>query len=197
MSALVTAVSVPTPSTSLERPLRRVPAPETEPRAEPFDGRHWHGRAQPALAHAFLGVDQEPGRARLRVVSDPFGPQPTPRRGLPEPQAWTRRIVTAVLEVEAGARPAVQLARYLDDRVLSQVRGRARRATGAPASRVRSVRICEPDDGVVEASVVLTRGGRCTAVALRLEGLDGRWVCTAFEEPAAVGAAPLPLRNAG
>ena len=46
---------------------------------------------------------------------------------------------------------------------------------------VSSVRVCEPVDGVAEVSAVVRRGGRAHAVAARLEGIDGRWRCTALQ----------------
>jgi hypothetical protein len=45
---------------------------------------------------------------------------------------------------------------------------------------VSTVRVCEPVDGVAEISAVARRNGRAHAVAARLEGLDGRWRCTAL-----------------
>ena len=46
--------------------------------------------------------------------------------------------------------------------------------------RVRRVRVCEPADGIVEACAVVVSHGRVRALALRLEGLDGRWLVTAL-----------------
>jgi hypothetical protein len=43
------------------------------------------------------------------------------------------------------------------------------------------VRVCEPVDGVAEVSAVARRAGRAHAVAARLEGIDGRWRCTALQ----------------
>jgi hypothetical protein len=43
---------------------------------------------------------------------------------------------------------------------------------------VRRIRVCEPADGVVEACAVVVSHGRVRALALRLEGLDGRWLVT-------------------
>ena len=65
----------------------------------------------------------------------------------------------------------------------------ARRAAGegrrgAPAAGravVRSVRLCEPADGVAEASAVVVDGGRVRALAFRLVGLDGRWRVEALQ----------------
>lgn len=46
--------------------------------------------------------------------------------------------------------------------------------------RVRKSHICIPTDGVVEASITFSLRERIRAVALRLEGLDGRWLTTSF-----------------
>ena len=51
-------------------------------------------------------------------------------------------------------------------------RSSARRAV------VRRVRICEPADGVVEACVVVVHHDRVRAMAMRMTGLDGRWIVT-------------------
>ena len=60
------------------------------------------------------------------------------------------------------------------------------RGTGAQAgpdnrASVRSVHVCEPTDGVAELAAVVRRGSRMAAIALRLEGVDGRWQCTALQ----------------
>jgi len=44
--------------------------------------------------------------------------------------------------------------------------------------RVRKTRITEPLDGVCEATVTVRFGDRLRVVAIRFEGLDGRWLCT-------------------
>ena len=50
----------------------------------------------------------------------------------------------------------------------------ARPVTGA----VRSLHVQEHADGVAEVCATVRRGQRMAAVALRLEGLSGRWTCT-------------------
>jgi len=126
-----------------------------------------------------LDADQEAALERV------FGPQATARDALPEPRAWAARIAQAVVEVLAGDRPASQLVRWTAADVYEGVRrsARTRRPAGGPPPRaaVRSVRVCEPADGVVEACAVVRRGARYHAVALRLQGLDGRWQCTALQ----------------
>jgi hypothetical protein len=115
-----------------------------------------------------------------------FGPQPTPRAALPEPRGWAGRFVQAVVEVLAGDRPAAQLVRWTTmdvyDQVTSRMPAQPRdRAAGPARATVRSVHVYEPADGVAEVSALVRRGIRCTAIALRLEGMDGRWQCTALE----------------
>jgi hypothetical protein len=60
-----------------------------------------------------------------------------------------------------------------------------RTAPGHPAAGqravVRSVRICQPADRVVEGAAVVVARGRVQAVAFRLEGAGGRWRMTALE----------------
>lgn len=46
---------------------------------------------------------------------------------------------------------------------------------------VRRVRVQEPADGVVEACAVIVHQDRVRAMALRLRGLDGRWIVTALQ----------------
>ena len=113
-----------------------------------------------------------------------FGPQPTPRRGLPDPRGWSGRFAQAVVEVLAGDRPVAQLVRWTSSEVYDEVACRVLDpGTGAagPRAVVRSIHVSEPADGIAEVAAMVRRGTRTTAVALRLEGLDGRWQCTAIE----------------
>jgi hypothetical protein len=117
-----------------------------------------------------------------------FAPQPTPRVLLPEPRRWAAQLVQAVIEVIAGDRPATQLIRWTNEEIYATVARRAtlghraRRSGRSPLRAVvRSVRVTEPAEGVAEACALVQRGLRTTAVALRLEGIDGRWQCTALE----------------
>jgi hypothetical protein len=47
--------------------------------------------------------------------------------------------------------------------------------------RVRRVRLGPVVDGRVEAVVVVDDAVRCRALALRLDAIDGRWLCTALD----------------
>jgi Family of unknown function (DUF6459) len=123
------------------------------------------------------------------IGDDEFGPQPTPRAQLPEPTPWAGRLVQGLLEVLVGVRPASQLVRWTTTEVYDSVQRRLTRAsvetrTGQArrlAEVVRSVHVSEPADGVAEICAVVAQGPRCRAVAMRLEGVDGRWQCTALQ----------------
>jgi hypothetical protein len=162
--------------------LRAMPIPDTEPSPdrEPYAARLPRMR-QPTLALALVTT---PDDTVDELSFESFGPQPTPRDELPDPQAWARRTVQAVVEVLSGVRPLAQLARWTSPDVYAALqRRRAGAAQPRPGRRpvVRSVHVCEPADGVAEACAVVIGQGRARAVALRLEGLDGRWLVTALE----------------
>jgi hypothetical protein len=157
------------------------------------------GPVQGTLALAFLlptGLPAQPeAPPDLRLMPRPgaddpdrgdFGPQPTARAALPAPRGWAGRFVQAVVEVLAGDRPLGQLVRWTSaevyDDLLARVSGAHPTGLRQPArATVRSVHIAEPADGVAEVAAIVRRGERTTAVAARLEGLDGRWQCTALE----------------
>ncbi len=123
-------------------------------------------------------------------LSEFFAPQRTPSTALPEPEPFLRNITRGVLEVLAGVREVDQLARWLTEdpyRKLvtrSNLAARARNARGVPARRpvhaILSVHHSTPADGVVESVVIVKGPARTRAVALRLEGMDGRWRATSL-----------------
>jgi hypothetical protein len=120
-----------------------------------------------------------------------FGPQRTLRDDLPDPTAWAGRITLALLEVMTGVRPAPQVLRWTSPEVYAVVARRsalvARRVAEGNAPRTRPrlrvirVRVCEPADGVAEATVVISDGPRVRAVAVRLVGQDGKWRVSALQ----------------
>lgn len=184
------------------RPRREVtirPVPQAEPpfddeladRLDPRDG----SPLRPVLVGPwdqplpFGTADlQAPSRLRLVTPRDPFAPRPTARAQLPDPDAWARRLVATMFEVVNGRRPARQLGPLASQQVcaafaVSGSRGGrlARVVAESPVPQIRSVHVGEPADGVAEIALTLTAGGRVHAVALRLEGLDGRWRCVALQ----------------
>jgi hypothetical protein len=164
------------------RPVPRIDGPFDDERAEPIapmiDG---------TLALAF----PPPTRVSvpLRLVPPAGGvcvaTRPTRRDLLPDPRPWTARLAQAIAEVLAGARPAGQLSRVATLEVLQLLERGAGRLGGRPGSPpqrpvVGSVHVSEPRDGIAEACAVVDTGPRKRALALRLEGIDGHWRCTAI-----------------
>jgi hypothetical protein len=182
--------------------LRLVPAPQTEP---PYDDEVAPATPRPlvatdrasavqgvqgALALSFVlpsGLPAEPDACALRLVE---ASPPELRTGaLPDPRPWAARLVQAVTEVLAGDRPLTQLLRWVDGDVYSDIQRRvtvhARRrppklGNGQRAS-VRSVHAAQPTTDVSELCVIVQRGARAAAVAVRLESREDRWLCTALE----------------
>lgn len=178
--------------------VRLLPAPASDP---PYDDGEplpragaRQGDVQGTLALAFLlpgdvpAVPEPPAWLRLVVSADPER-RPTPRVDLPDPLPWAARLAQAVVEVLSGDRPCAQLLRWTTEGVHAELRLRAGRAARAGATvrlgsarpEVRAVRLCEPADGVAEVCAVIAGPDRCRALALRLEGADGRWLCTALQ----------------
>ncbi|MFK3679787.1 Rv3235 family protein [Microbacterium sp. NPDC090218] len=119
-----------------------------------------------------------------------FAPQPTPTRELPDPAPLLRSLTRGVLEVLAGVREVDQLARWFSEEAYrslvtrANLSARARSARGVvparPTFEIRSLRVAEPTDGVIEAVVVVAGPGRTRAVAVRLDGMDRRWRATSL-----------------
>jgi hypothetical protein len=127
--------------------------------------------------------DNGDGDRAEREITEFAARQPTRSAELPDPRRWAARLAQGIVEALHGHRPLQQLLRWTDEPVYGMLERRRTvpRAGTGPRPLVRSVRTCQPSDGVVEASVVVETGRRCRALAMRLEGLDGRWRCTALE----------------
>jgi hypothetical protein len=161
------------PALELETvPLRLVPAPSSAP---PYD--------------------DEPNAPVLRLVrSEPAPPttfdddawlaaERTATAELPASHVFARTLVQAVLEVLAGVRSIKQLRHEttpeLYAALVTSLEGRRQPSGLRPDLRaVRSLHVQERPEGVVEACATVHRDGRYTALALRLEGFEGRWRCT-------------------
>jgi hypothetical protein len=149
---------IPVPLLLPGRPLRSAPPPGPRPRLD--DPAHQAGA--------------EAG----------FGPELTRRTDLPDASAAGRRVVTLVLEAFAGRRSMTQVRQVVTPALFTALdSGRRPRwcVEGTAPVLVTSVRVSEPVDGVAEVSAVARRAGRAHAVAARLEGIDGRWRCTALQ----------------
>ncbi len=124
------------------------------------------------------------------LLHEYFAPQQTATDSLPDPVPLIEGLTRGVLEVLAGIRDVDQLARWIAEdafrrlviRANLSARARsARRATPSrPVFEILSVRHSSPADGILEAVVVVAGASRSRAVAMRLEGLDGRWRATSL-----------------
>ncbi|MFK5633023.1 MULTISPECIES: Rv3235 family protein [unclassified Ornithinimicrobium] len=161
--------------------LRLLPAPSTDPAPQGSDWGEARTETGPTYVQGCLAVDFRAGGG-----DSFFGPQATSTPDLPEAGAWARRMVQAVLETHDGTRSPDQLRRWLAPEIYerAQRRGQLARRRGRRTHRppvVRTVRTCHPADGVCEASAVVWADGRIRALALRMTGVDGRWLITAWE----------------
>lgn len=159
--------------------------------------RYLSVRPAPAVAPPIIDADEAYGPTTAPYLQDAlaidlfprhvsFDRQPTRRGDLPDPRPVVAHLAQALVEVMAGVRPAPQVLRWTSPSVYSVVARRAalavRRGSGGRRSPVvRSIRVEEPADAVVEACAVVVHHDRVRAVALRLVGLDNRWVVTALE----------------
>ncbi|WP_243076933.1 Rv3235 family protein [Microbacterium sp. SS28] len=131
-----------------------------------------------------------PRRFADDAYEDYFAPQRTPSADLPDPEPFLRNLTIGVFETLSGVREVEQLARWVTEEafralvVRSNLTARARSARGVPARRpvhsILSIRHSAPADGVVEAVVIVASPARTRAVAMRLEGMDGRWRATSL-----------------
>ena len=123
-------------------------------------------------------------KPRLYLVPSTFGeefdaefaPVPTSATILPEIKPLINQFIHNVLEIWAGRRSSQQLQTVCHYNIYSQLQ----RATASLSEigRVRKTRITEPLDGICEATVTVRFGDRLRVIAIRFEGLDGRWLCT-------------------
>ena len=116
------------------------------------------------------------------VTLDDDAPAPVDVGALPDPRTWAALLAQAVVEVLAGRRPVGQVVRWVDPPIVDRIRASApaRSVPGRPVL-VRRVRVSTHLDGTVEAAVVVDDGTRARALALRLEALSRRWLCTALD----------------
>ncbi|MDP5182768.1 Rv3235 family protein [Blastococcus sp. BMG 814] len=171
--------TVPAPPPALQ--LTLVPTPQPPGEVRPVLRLVRPGRPLPLPV---LPPGPRPSAAPSTLAHDEFGPVPTGRAELPPAGAAARRLVTIALEALAGRRPLAQVQPLASTGVYAALSaGRRPRwcTEGNAPVVIGPVRVCEPVDGVAEVSAVAHRAGRAHAVAARLEGMDGRWRCTALQ----------------
>ena len=107
-----------------------------------------------------------------------FSPIPTPISELPDINRWTRAYVITAIEVIAGRRSIVQLARSTHRFTYNEIASKLGSFRELP--RVQRIHRSQPIEGVVELTVTLKFEKRVRALAARFEGVDRRWICTEF-----------------
>jgi Family of unknown function (DUF6459) len=108
------------------------------------------------------------------------------RPELPDAREWSTTLALALTQSLLGQRPVAQLNRWVVDEVLVAISMYQRRSLAlhgriAIPIAVRSVRVQHPDPEVAEVAAHVAMGRRSAAMALRLEALGDRWLCTALE----------------
>jgi len=105
-------------------------------------------------------------------------PRPTPSGELPDIRTWTMSFAISALEAIAGRRQPAQLA----TRCHHVIYPRLLRLVGCEKEigRIRKIHQDQPLDGICESVITVRFGERVRALAIRSEGVDGRWLCTAL-----------------
>jgi hypothetical protein len=118
-------------------------------------------------------------------TDDYFGAEFTKGSDLGDPKPVLAFLAQSVIETLAGIRDIEQCARWLSDGVYQQLRQKSVASTRSRAeSNVRALRpnlvvgkmsVFSPREGVIEGVVIVHNMNRARAVAIRLEGYNGRW----------------------
>jgi hypothetical protein len=127
-----------------------------------------------------------PRKASTSPESDDyFGIEFANPDNLGDPKPILAFLAQSIIETLAGIRDIEQCARWLSDGVYQQLRQKSLASTRSRAeSNVRALRpnltvgkisTFSPRAGVIEGVVIVHNIGRARAVAIRLEGYNGRW----------------------
>ncbi len=138
------------------------------------------------------GQERDANRA---VPTGRAGQRPRPQR--PDPARLAALLVRLTSEVAAGRRPLSQLEPLLAPTLARRLAAGLRPGMHRPQREPTVVRVIADDptpSGAVEATVLIERDGRVTAIAVRLERHHGAWRATELTAPEA-GYPPLPTRS--
>lgn len=127
-----------------------------------------------ALALARPARQQQRPRRALRLVTDD-GQAVAPRRMAP---VLLHGLVQAIAEVLGGCRAPGQLANRIGRTAYETVCRARHTYTPGARPRVGRIRASSPVPGAIEVSAVVRFGPRWRALALRLDWVDDRWLCT-------------------
>ena len=127
-----------------------------------------------------------PKKPRLYLVASTFGeeydadfaPKPTSATDLPDIKELTSQFIHNVLEIWAGRRSASQVQAMCHHLIFTDLQKNA--GQQKLVGKIRKINVTEPLDGISESTVTVRYGDRLRVVAIRFEGLDQRWLCTAL-----------------
>lgn len=127
-----------------------------------------------------------PKQPRLYLIPSTFGeefeadfaPEPTSATDLPDIMELTSQFIHNVLEIWAGRRSASQVQAMCHHLIFSDLQKNA--GQQKLVGKIRKINVTEPLDGISESTVTVRYGDRLRVVAIRFEGLDQRWLCTAL-----------------
>jgi len=159
--------------------LRRTPAPSLQLSQLPVRDRLTC--AGPATATVAAGIpvrvldSQVPGWSQ----EPDMGVRRTATAQLPPAARAGSVLARALVEVLSGQRSVAQLRVHCAPDVFAGLQ--CRTVVPGGLSHLMTVRVCQPADGVAEVCAVVRRGERVSAIAFRVQGVDGRWRVTALQ----------------
>ena len=132
-------------------------------------------------------IQAPPKKPRLYLVASTFGeeydaefaPEPTSASDLPDIDELIHNFIHKVVEIWAGRRSAIQVQAKCHHLIFAELQRQAGRQK--LVGRIRKITVTQPLDGICEATVTVRYADRLRVVAIRFEGLDGRWLCTALD----------------
>jgi len=125
-------------------------------------------------------------KPRLYLVPSTFGedydaefaPEPTSAADLPDIRELISQFIHNVVEIWAGRRSAAQVQNLCHHNIFADLQRQAGKQK--LVGRIRKINITQPLDGISESTVTIRYGDQLRVVAIRFEGLDQRWLCTAL-----------------
>lgn len=174
----------PVPARTTGRRPYLAAVPDCEP---PFDDERSAASRIQQLRQAPRPKPRAPSRSDKIVDADvpgwsqdaDIGVRRTATAELPAAQRSGQLLARALVEVLSGQRPLPQLRVHCAPEVFAGLQ--SRQITDGALSHLLTVRVCEPADGVAEVTAVFRRARRVSALAFRIQGVDGRWRVTALQ----------------
>ena len=108
-----------------------------------------------------------------------FSPIPSPLSELPDSFIWSKSFIIAVLEVWAGRRSVMQLAKNSHRSVINKIISQGKILN--EVCQIRRIYLTQPIEGVIETTATLSIKNRVRSLILRFEGVDKKWICTELQ----------------